>query len=87
MAEHIPHVCTCEFRLLKPMALRVKRPFMSLMGTVPNNHKILPVAVAMQRLKPHVIIERAGQGAIVLEPDIVVVQDIGVGNSDRKSVV
>ena len=80
MAEHIPHVSTGEFRLLKSMALCVKRPLMGLMGTVPDDHKILPAAVAMQRFKPYVIIERAGQRAVVLEPDIVVVQDIGVGD-------
>ena len=72
-----PHVSTGEFRLLKSMALCVKRPLMGLMGTVPDDHKILPAAVAMQRFKPYVIIERAGQRAVVLEPDIVVVQDIG----------
>ena len=80
MAEHIPHVCTGEFRLFKSMALRVDGPLMGLMGTVPDDHKISPVAVTMQRFKPHVIIERAGQRAVVLEPDIVVVQDIGVGD-------
>ena len=81
VADHLPDIPTVELRRVKAVPLRDQRPLHALMRTVQGDHKIFPIPIPGQRLEAGIVIQRPIQGAVVLEPDVVIVQDKRVGDA------
>ena len=81
VADHLPDIPTVELRRVKAVPLRDQRPLHALMGAVQGDHKIFPISIPGQRLEAGIVIQRPRQRAVVLKPDVVIVQDKGVGDA------
>ena len=78
--DHLPDVPAVKFRRVKAVPLCDQRPFEPFMGAVQRDHKIFAVTLPGQRLEAGIVIQRPIQGAVIFEPDIIIVQDERVGD-------
>ena len=72
---HLPDIVALKFRRVITVPLCEQRPFLFFVGAVQRHNKIFAVTLPGQRFKPHIVVQRADHGTVVLEPDVIVVQN------------